>query len=135
VKLIWQHNFSDVNEIQYILPGGATHTLALPEGKPTFDGVTTTTDNAVNLFMHTIQFEIQDSITKDMSYGDATFKILITKKDGSGAILEFAAINERYYAAIVNGNPARYYVNVSQVNALQEAVETLANGGVVPSIF
>ncbi len=135
MKLIWRHNFADVTKIQYTLPDGTTHSLDIAGSNITYDGGAITRDNAINLFMHTIQFTIQDSITKDMSYPAATHKILVTNADGSGATLEFAPINERYYAASINGKEAKYYVNVSQINALEEAFGILATGGTIPSVF
>lgn len=135
MKLVWRHSFNDVNKIDFTRPDGSIHTLQINGSSATYDGAPTTNDNAVNLFMHTIQFTIQDSITKDMTYGASEYKIVISKNDGSSSTLELAPINERYYAVCVNGNSARYYVNVSQVNELAVALDTIASGGTVQSVF
>ncbi|MBR5479594.1 MAG: DUF4340 domain-containing protein [Clostridia bacterium] len=135
MKLIWSHDFVNVKQIQYTLPNGSNHTFVVSGGtNMTVDGTSVSQDNAINLFMHTIQFEIQDSV-KGASYGAATHKIVVTKTDDSTQTLEFAPINERHYAAIINGQPAKYYVNVSQITELEDAFAILATGGNIPSIF
>lgn len=139
MQLLWLHNVKDVAEIQYILPNGEKHTLMLDATdagtKATYDGGTITSENATNLFMHSIQFSIQGSIDASMKYGAPEYTMSMKLKNGETTTFQLARINERQYAASVDGQPARYYVNISQVNALAKAFELLASGGTIPSIF
>lgn len=138
LQLIFLHNMEDVKSVSYQLPGGAAHTLALNvSGKnisAQYDGGEITSQNASNLFLLTVRFTLQGKLDSSMKYGAPSITIKLTKKDGSTSTLALAQINERQYAAIIDGT-ARYYVNVTQINELTKAFETLKSGGTIPDMF
>ena len=138
-QLLWLHNQKDVAQIQYQLPSGETHVLVINTTDngttATYDGASISAGNATNLFMHSIQFTIQGSIDSSMKYGAPDYTLTMKLRDGSTTTLQLSRINERQYAASVDGQTPRYYVNVSQVNALAKAFQQLSSGGNVASIF
>lgn len=138
MQLLWLHNMKDVAQINYYLPNGVQHVLSInttDKGTTaTFDGGNIASENATNLFMHSIQFSIQGVLDGSMKYGTPEYTMSMKLKSGATTTFQLARINERQYAAIVDGK-AKYYVNISQVNALAQAFDILAKGGKIPSIF
>lgn len=132
LKLIWLHNRDDVSSVSYQLADGTSHQLAI--GTATYDGSKISTGNLNNLFLLTVQFTLQGKLDSSMKYGEPKITITMNLKDGSTTTLRLAEINDRHYAAIIDGS-ARYYVNVTQVNQLLEAFDTLAEGGTIPDMF
>lgn len=132
LKLIWLHNMDAVSSIQYQIAGGVSHQLAI--NSATYDGSKISSDNMNNLFLLTVQFTLQGKLDNSMKYGAPKITINMKLKDGSSTTLQLAEINDRHYAAIIDGT-ARYYVNVTQVNQLLSAFDTLAGGGNIPGMF
>ncbi len=139
MQLLWLHNMDTVSKIEYKLPDGKHHTLELnltdAESGARFDGGNITKDNAGNLFLLSIQFTLQGAIDNSMSYGAPDIEMYMTLKDGGKTSLKLSRINERQYAASVDDQKAKFYVNVNQVNELLEAFKTLASGGIIPDMF
>lgn len=139
MQLLWLHNMDTVSSIDYSLPDGSRHTLALDvvDGniQATYDGGAITKDNANNLFLLSIRFTLQGAIDSSMKYGAPEIKMTMTLKDGSKTTLELSKINERQYAASVDGEAAKFYVNVNEVNELVEAFDIIKNGGTIPDMF
>lgn len=138
MELLWLYNMKDVSSILYNLPNGEKHTLNFTQSgdaiSATLDGKKISNENAVNLYMHTIQFTIQGAIA-GASYGNAECNMMMTLKDGTATSFALMPMNERQYAASVDGKAPMYYVSASQVKALYDAFAIIASGGTVPSIF
>ncbi len=137
LKLIWLHNMDTVSNIQYQINGGATHNFVINSTNPvsaTYDGGEISNDNVSNLFLLTVRFTLQGKLDSSMKYGAPKLTINMKLKNGSTTTLQLAEINDRHYAAIIDGT-ARYYVNVNQVNELLAAFDTLASGGTIPDMF
>ena len=139
MQLLWLHNMDEVSQIDYRLPDGSTHTLKLDVNGDTinasYDNGTITRENASNLFLLTVRFQLQGAMDSTMQYSAPEYTLTMTLKDGSKTTLQLAKINERQYAAIVDGKPAEFYVNVNEVNELRDAFVTLQNGGTIPDMF
>lgn len=139
MQLLWLHNMDQVSSIEYRLPDGSRHTLNLDvnsnEIKASFDGSELAKENASNLFLLSIRFTLQGAIDKSMKYGAPEVEMHMTLKDGSKTSLKLSRINERQYAASVDDEPAKFYVNVNEVNELVDAFGILASGGTIPDMF
>ncbi len=137
LKLIWLHNMDTVNSIQYQLADGTSHSLQFKQTTPitaSYDGGEISDDNSSNLFLLTVRFTLQGKLEPSMKYGDPKITIRMKLKNGTETTLQLAEINERHYAAIIDGQ-ARYYVNVTQVDELLTAFDTIASGGTIPDMF
>ncbi|MEG2857906.1 MAG: DUF4340 domain-containing protein, partial [Clostridia bacterium] len=139
MQLLWLHNTKDVDTITYRLPDGKSHVLKMDvndtSSSAIYDGGQITAENATNLFMHTVQFTMEGAMQPSMKYKTPELSMTMKLKSGKTTTFQLARINERQYAAIVDGQPAKYYVNASQLNALIKAFEILGKGGQIPSIF
>lgn len=137
--LIWYYKSGDVSGFTYELSGGVRHTLSL-ETKDNaltgvYDGKTLTGSNATNLFLRTIRFSVEDAYTSDMKYGKRVVKATVTLKSGATSTLELFEINERRYAAVVDGKTAEFCVAVEEVRELLESFDILARGEDIPDMF
>lgn len=139
MKLIWIYKSDEVSEIVYTLPGGVTHTLKMDVSGDTYnasyDGGSISRENANNLFLYTIRFTLQGAIDSSMQYGAPEYSIKMTLKNGNVTTLGLARINERQYAAIIDGKPAQYYVNVTEVDELADAFKALQEGRDITPMF
>jgi len=139
MQLLWLHNMDQVASIDYRLPDGSRHTLSLNANETdiqaSFDGGEISKENTSNLYLRTIQFTLQGAIDKTMSYGAPEIEMYMTLKNGGKTSLKLSRINERQYAASVDDAPAKFYVNVNEVNELLEAFEILKSGGTIPDMF
>ncbi len=138
MELLWLHNMQDVSEVKYTLSNGAAHTLKFARVGDAitamYDGKAISNENAVNLYMHTIQFTIQGAVG-DVGYAAPECSISMILNDGTLTTMELMPMNERQYAVSIDGKKPMYYVSIAQVKALSDAFEIIASGGTVPSIF
>jgi len=137
LKLIFLHNMDTVSSVQYQLESGAVHNFIINSTSPasaTFDGKEMSADNISNLFLLTVRFTLQGKLDSSMKYGDPKLTVSLKLKNGNTTTLKLCEINDRHYAAIIDGT-ARYYVNVNQVNELLTAFDTVKSGGIIPAMF
>lgn len=138
-RLLWYFASEDVSEVLYELPGGARHTLKLTADdkslKGVYDGKEMTGKNATNLFLRTIRFTLSGEYTSDMKYGESAVKITAKLSTGKTTTLELCEINERQYAAIIDGKAPQFYVSVGEVKELIESFDILARGEDIPDMF
>jgi len=137
LKLIFLHNMDTVSSVQYQMADGKVNTFIINSTSPasaTFNGKEMSADNISNLFLLTVRFTLQGKLDSSMKYGAPKLTISMKLKDGSTTTMQLCEINDRHYAAIIDGT-ARYYVNVNQVNELLTAFETVKNGGIIPAMF
>ncbi|MBQ3055327.1 MAG: DUF4340 domain-containing protein [Oscillospiraceae bacterium] len=137
LKLIFLHNMDTVSSVQYQLGSGVVHNFIINSTSPasaTFDGKEVSADNISNLFLLTVRFTLQGKLDSSMKYGDPKLTITLKLKNGNTTTMKLCEINDRHYAAVIDGT-ARYYVNVNQVNELLTAFDTVKSGGIIPAMF
>ena len=137
LKLIFLHNMDTVSSVQYQMDDGTVNTFIINSTDPanaTFNGAEMSADNMSNLFLLTVRFTLQGKLDSSMKYGAPKLTVNMKLKNGSTTTLQLCEINDRHYAAIIDGT-ARYYVNVNQVNELITAFDTLKSGGTIPAMF
>ncbi len=139
MRLIWFHNSSDISRIDYELHGGEKHSFKMrltPETiEGTYDGKDIGSDNATNLYLRTVRFTLLGSVEDGAKYGDVAIKITATLKSGRTTTLALAKMNERQFAAIIDGRKPEFFVGIDEVNELLEAFEILKKGEKIPDMF
>lgn len=142
-KLLWIENISDVSRIEYTL-GDTKRLLSIIENYTdedgndvfyaTLDGRAISVTNARRLFTYALNLLIVGDLDEAYSTGDAApeYSIAIVMNDGTRNTLDLYAMNERQYAASVNGAPAVFYVNVSDIRALLTAFDYQDRGEEIP---
>ncbi len=137
--LIWYYKSDAVSDITYELADGESHTLSLKTSNETlagvYDGKTLTGSNATNLFLRTIRFSVAEEAMAGMKYGNRAVKATIVLKSGSTTTLELFEVNERRYAAVVDGKAAEFFVAVEEVRELLECFDLLSRGEDIPDMF
>lgn len=139
-KLIWYHDINKVSEISYTLSDGKTHTLSLSSngadltGK--YDGREISEQNARMMFVCSVQFTADGKYTSDMKYNPkAAVSMRLKFTDGKTTTLALYEINERQYAASVDGEKPFCYVAVGELNSLLEGFELLHEGKDLPNML
>jgi len=139
MQLLWFYDSADIDVVTYELPGGENHTMSLKIQDNSlvgiYDGEKMVNKNATNLFLRTVRFTIAGEFTGDMNYGERAIKASIKLHSGETTTLELFPINERQYAASVDGKTPEYYVNVTEVRELLESFEILSRGEDIPDMF
>lgn len=142
-KLLWIKNISDVTRIEYDL-GGTKRLLSIIENYKddggndvfyaTLDGREITATNAKRLFTYALNLMIMGDLDEPLDVEGKTpdYSIAISLKNGERHTLELYALNERQFAASINGENADFYVNVSDIKALKTAFEYQDRGDEVP---
>ena len=74
--------------------------------------------------------ELKEDI--DVSARTPDYAMTIEMADGQRHTLDLYALNERQYAASINGEDAAFYVNVSDIKDLKTAFEYQDRGEEVP---
>lgn len=138
MKLIWFYNSSDVSRIDYTV-GGKNHTLTLSVKDNSlvgvYDGKTLEGNNASNLYLRTVRFTAAGEAPSGAKYSAPEIRAVITLKNGGKTTLELCRMNERQYAARIDGKEAQFYVGVDEVRELSEAFELLSKGEDIPNMF
>lgn len=139
MQLLWFYNSEDIDTVTYELPGGETHTMKLEIKDNSlvgvYDGKEMVNKNATNLFLRTVRFTIAGEFTPDMKAGERAIKASIKLKSGATTTLELFEINERQYAASVDGRAPEYYVGVNEARELLESFAILSRGEDIPDMF
>ncbi len=139
MRLVWFHNSSDISRIDYELPGGEKHSFKLrltPDAlEGSYDGKDLGADNATNLYLRTVRFTLQGEFQDGTKYGESAVKITATLKNGRTSTLELAKMNERQFAAIIDGRKPEFFVGIDEVNELLEAFEIIKKGEKIPDMF
>jgi len=66
---------------------------------------------------------------------ESAVKITAKLSTGKTTTLELCEINERQYAAIIDGKAPQFYVSVGEVKELIESFDILARGEDIPDMF
>ncbi len=139
MQLIWFYNSEDIDTVTYSLPGGENHTMKLEikDNKliGTYDGKTMENKNATNLFLRTVRFTIAGEFAPGMQKGESVIKVLMKLSSGATTTFELFTVNERQYAASVDGKAPEYIVGVGEVRELLESFDILARGEDIPDMF
>ncbi len=142
-KLLWIQNIRDVVRVEYYL-GDQRRLLNIidnykdDDGNDVFyatlDGRSISSTNARRLFTYALNLMIVGELKEDIDVSSRTpeYKLAIAMSDGTRHTLELYSLNERQYAASVNGKDATFYVNVSDIKDLKTAFEYQDRGEEVP---
>lgn len=137
--LIWYYKSDAVSDITYELADGKRHTLSLKTSENSlvgvYDGKTLEGSNATNLFLRTIRFSVAEEATSGMKYGKRAVKATMVLKSGKTSTLELFEVNERRFAAVVDGKTAEFCVAVEEVRELLESFDLLSRGENIPDMF
>lgn len=135
--LLFFFKSEQVDRIVYNINGKAyTFVPSIVEGslKGTLDGKEMSGKNPSNLFLRTIRFTISGEAGKVA--GAPEIKIIVRLKGGGrSSSLELYKLNEREYAAAIDGETPVYTVNITEVRELYEAFELIAEGKDIPDMF
>ncbi len=142
-KLVWIHNIDKVKTITFDLKGDK-HLLTIrenykdEEGKQIFDaildGKPIESTNARRLYTRALNMMISGDLPEPMSVAGKTadYTTIITMTDGTKEELRLYALNERQYAASVNGADPSFFINVSDLRNLEDAFALIAAGEEIP---
>lgn len=138
MQLIWFYDSKDVDTVTYELPDGSTHTMKLTVTDSSligiYDGKEMQNKNATNLYLRTVRFTIAGEY-KGEPLGARAIKATMKLKSGATTTFELFPINERQYAASVDGKAPEYFIGVAEVRELIESFEILAKGEDIPDMF
>ncbi len=139
MRLIWFFNSNEVSSLQYKLADGRAATLNLSvtenEVKGSFNGKELSGSNAQNLFVKSVRFSLAGEYSGSNNLTEAEIAITARLKNGKRSTLSLHRLNERQYAARVDGKPAEFYVAVGEVKELVDAIELAFSGKDIPSMF
>jgi hypothetical protein len=138
-KLVWIHSINDVKSITFDMAGDK-HILTITdnykddEGNTVFnaslDGRPVSESNTKRLFSRMLNMMILGSLDEIIQVENLTpeYTFTVNMKDGTQSKLELYMLNERRYAASLNGEDALFYINASDIKTLGKAFETIAAG-------
>ena len=142
-KLLWIKNIREVKRVEFDL-GDQRRLLNIienykdDEGNDVFyatlDGRSIDSTNARRLFTYALNLMIVGELKEDINVSakKPDYSLALVMADGERHTLELYALNERQYAASVNGEEASFYVNVSDIKDLKTAFEYQDRGDEVP---
>ncbi len=135
-KLLWFFDSTASPVFEYELPGGEKHTLAVWSEnrsiKTKYDGKELSGSNGKNFFFYTVGMTLSGECPKNAAFGESAIKIKATFSDGSSSTIELLKLNERQYAAKIDGKAPQFYIGVDEVNALLNCFEIIKTGGTIP---
>lgn len=139
-KTIWLYNISDLASMTVEWPDGAARTVSYGyEGEgdarvmtPALDGEDTSETNAKRLYQTVLGLYMQDLFEEPPAVAPA-YRITLRFLSGEAAEMTLTPVNERVYAASVNGGPAMYAVGVRDVRRLDENFAAVDRGEELPS--
>ncbi len=139
MKLLWFFNSKEISGFDYKLSDGKEASFALlatdKETKGTFNGKKLEGKNAHNLYLRTVRFTLAGECTGSEKYEEPEITVKASLKNGKTSTLSLCKMNERQYAAVIDGAPARFYVAVAEVRELLEAIDLVFLGKEIPDMF
>ena len=139
LKLLFFFNSNEINGFDYVLAGGERHSLSLELEehliRGSLDGKKLEGRNAANLYQRTIRLSLAGDLDASANYAEPEITVTANLKNGEKKTLSLYKVNERQYAAEVDGKKADFYVPVSEVRDLREAFEIIARGEEIPDMF
>lgn len=139
-KLLWFFTTDEADSFEYKLPSGESHklTISVSDNKitGTYDGGKISDKNAKNLYLRTIRFNLSGAISEDIKYASSpAIEIRANLKDGRVSTFTLYEINDRQYAASVDGKMPDFFVPVSEVRELLDAFGIISRGEEIPDMF
>jgi hypothetical protein len=138
-RLIFIHNIKDVVRAEFTI-GGQTHTLMLDDRAATdteaesftasLDGGEILPNNARRIYTRLISFMMEGE--NEDPGGETVYTQTLTMRDGGVHSLELRAINDRHLAAVIDGEAMGFYVNIKQVQEIEQALAINAAGDEIP---
>lgn len=141
IRTAWYYNIENVSTVDYYI-GDTEHdtlTVAFTEetddegetktviSKATLNGTEISDTNARRLYTRTLNFRVVSDIPEGTELGEPEIKLVITLLSGEKKTLELIPINDRQYAARVNGE-AKFYVYLKNVTKLKENIASVLEG-------
>ena len=143
-KLVWIHSIDKVKTIVYDM-NGDKRLLEIRENKKddkgkvvafdaVLDGRPISETNTRRLFSRMLSMIILGDLDQKVDITDkkADYTFTVNMIDGSVSELKLYALNERQYAASVDGAEASFYINVSDIRNLEKAFDYVAKGEEIP---
>ena len=141
-SLLWLHDINKVARVDMMLDGKSYvmeftfETIpATEEGKedtvvlhPTLDGEPIVESNGRRLYIKVLSPNMYDFVGEEQKPGEIKYSLKITYQTGEEYTLDLARLNERQYAAILNGENTGFYVNVNDLHDLEKAVLKVKDG-------
>ncbi|MBQ6846053.1 MAG: DUF4340 domain-containing protein [Oscillospiraceae bacterium] len=135
-RLIWFFDSTSSPVFEYELPNGEKHTLSVwsenRSVKTKYDGNELPGSNGKNLFFYTVGMTLSGECKEGTPLGECAIKIKATFDTGEVSTLELLKLNERQYAARIDGEAPKFYVGVDEVKALLDCFDIIKNGGTIP---
>lgn len=139
-KLLWFFAADEVKSFEYKLAGGETHKLEMTvadnkiEGK--YDGDEASDKNAKNLYLRTIRLNLAGEVEAGAKFASApAITVRATLRNGETSTLALHEMNERQFAASIDGARADFFVPVAEVRELLESFAIISRGEEIPDMF
>ena len=136
---VWIYNIDSLTGVEFDL-NGQRHVLDINSDfdndifEASLDGGEITEDNARRLYLRTISMYVDKEIEPGQTYGAPEYTIRINLRDGTQKVLELCPVNVRQYAVVLNGQPAEFTVNITDIEALEEGFALNAQGEEIPQL-
>ena len=141
-KLLWIHNIENVAKVEmdlagesYVLDFEFYEVPAEKEGeepdtelRAMLNGESISASNGRRLYIKVLSPTMYDFVEEAQTKGEIEYSLKITYATGEEYTLELAKLNERHYAAILNGEDSGFYVNVSDMKSLVTALKKVQDG-------
>ena len=98
------------------------------KGTVTLDGEPIVETNGRRLYIKVLSPNMYDFVGEEQKPGEIKYSLKITYQTGEEFTLDLARLNERQYAAILNGKDTGFYVNVNDLHDLEKAVLKVKDG-------
>jgi hypothetical protein len=147
MRAVWLHSIEKVDAVTYVIDGDMAYYLNLSRKDATnsvgvdyievtgdLDGRAVSEDNTRRLFSRTISLRIAGEIPSGTALGTPMHIITMTLSDGTQTTLELIPIDDRRYAAIIDGE-GQFYVYASGVSNITDALERLIDDRDIPRNF
>ena len=135
-KNFWLIDVRDVASVEFDIDG-THHLMTVDAGDEhssgNLDGVEISGDNCKQLYMRALYILVRGD-TLDLTYAPAKYTVTINLKNGMSRVMQLCPANERQYAVVMDGEPARYYTSITDIEGLLDAIRTVKNGGDIPPL-
>ena len=145
-RLIWTYNIQELSGFD-VTAHGVTHSVELfdpdkdeeeagEEFWATFDGKELREENCRRLYIRVLSPSVYNLTDEQMNAAaepESEWSCNIHFDTGrSDETISFHKINARQYAAYRNGEPTGFFVNINDLEAIDEALDIIAKGDLIP---
>ncbi len=142
IRTVWYYAIEDVQSVDYLINGQSyrvemEHYTYINTNDVETDGINATLNgeafsevNCRRLYIRTLYFRVVSDLAQ-VPQGDPDVDITINFLDGSSHNLQLVRVNDRQYAAFVDGE-AEFYVYLRNIQTLETAFQTILEGDTIP---